>query len=57
MKGNAPVSSRENEILSVELPNIVELEIVDCEPAVRGDTAQSATRMQREQMCHPRTTY
>ncbi len=38
------IQSWENEILSVELPNIVELEIVDCEPAVRGDTAQSATK-------------
>ncbi|HHW93178.1 MAG TPA: elongation factor P [Clostridiaceae bacterium] len=38
------IQSWESEILSVELPNIVELEIVDCEPAVRGDTAQSATK-------------
>ena len=38
------IQSWENEILSVELPNIVELEIVDCDPAVRGDTAQSATK-------------
>ncbi len=38
------VQSWENEILNVELPNVVELEIVDCEPAVRGDTAQSATK-------------
>jgi elongation factor P len=41
---SARIQSWENEILSVELPNIVELEIVDCEPAVRGDTAQSATK-------------
>ncbi|HNZ63242.1 MAG TPA: elongation factor P [Bacillota bacterium] len=38
------VQSWENIILNVELPNVVELEIIDCEPAVRGDTAQSATK-------------
>lgn len=34
----------DGEVLSVELPYFVELEIVECEPAVRGDTAQNATK-------------
>lgn len=34
----------ENEILKVVLPSKVELEIVDCEPAVRGDTVNKATK-------------
>ena len=38
------VVSWEGQILEVEMPNTVELEIVECEPAVRGDTAQSATK-------------
>ena len=41
---SARVVSWEGQILEVELPNTVELEIVECEPAVRGDTAQSATK-------------
>jgi len=31
-------------VISVELPNFVELEITECEPGVRGDTAQGATK-------------
>ena len=38
------VLSWEGQILDVELPNVVELEITECEPAVRGDTAQSPTK-------------
>ena len=38
------VVSWEGQILEVEMPNTVELEIIECEPAVRGDTAQSATK-------------
>lgn len=30
--------------IDVELPNFVELEITECEPGVRGDTAQGATK-------------
>ncbi len=30
--------------INVTLPNFVELKIVDCEPGVRGDTAQGATK-------------
>lgn len=30
--------------IDVELPNFVELEITGCEPGVRGDTAQGATK-------------
>ena len=33
-----------NEILGVILPDKVELQIVECEPAVKGDTATSATK-------------
>ncbi len=38
------VISHDGEILSLELPYFVELEIVECEPGVRGDTAQNATK-------------
>lgn len=38
------ISMFENEILGVILPDKVELKIVDCEPAVKGDTATSATK-------------
>ncbi|MDO5734514.1 MAG: elongation factor P [Eubacteriales bacterium] len=38
------VLSHDGEILSIELPYFVELEIVECEPAVRGDTAQNASK-------------
>lgn len=30
--------------ISVTLPNFVELKIVECEPGIRGDTAQGATK-------------
>ncbi len=32
-------------IIGVELPNFIEMEIVDCEPAVKGDTATGASKM------------
>jgi len=32
------------EILGVALPNSVELEIVECEPGIKGDTATNATK-------------
>ena len=38
------VSMFENEVLGVMLPDKVELQIVECEPAVKGDTATSATK-------------
>lgn len=38
------VVSYKGDIIEVELPITVELKIVDCEPAVRGDTAQNATK-------------
>ncbi len=34
----------ETEILGIELPDKVVLEIIECEPAVKGDTAQNATK-------------
>ena len=34
----------DNEVLGVSLPDKVELQIVECEPAVKGDTATSATK-------------
>ena len=33
-----------DKIISVELPNFVELEIVETDPGVRGDTAQGGTK-------------
>ena len=34
----------EGEIMGIELPAKVTLQITDCDPAVRGDTARSATK-------------
>ena len=38
------VSMYENEILGLILPDKVEMELVECEPAVKGDTATSAQK-------------
>jgi len=32
------------EVLGIELPDKITLQIVECEPAVKGDTAQNATK-------------
>ena len=39
------ISMYEGEILGIILPDKVELRIVECEPAVKGDTATSASKM------------
>ncbi|MDD3923496.1 MAG: elongation factor P [Erysipelotrichaceae bacterium] len=41
---NVNITSFEGEILGVILPDKVSLEIVECEPAVKGDTATSAQK-------------
>lgn len=38
------VLSYKGEIFGIEPPIFVELEIIDCEPGVKGDTAQNATK-------------
>lgn len=38
------VTSYEGEILGVSLPDKVALKVVECEPAVKGDTATSASK-------------
>ena len=38
------VMSFNTEVLGIELPDKVALQIVECEPAVQGNTAQSATK-------------
>lgn len=38
------VMSYKGEVFSVELPITVELEITECEPGVKGDTATNATK-------------
>ena len=38
------ITMYENEILGLILPDKVELQLVECEPAVKGDTATSATK-------------
>ena len=38
------ITRYEGEILGVSLPNSVELEIVECEPGIKGDTATNATK-------------
>ena len=46
MKANemVNVTMYDNEVLGVSLPDKVELQIVECEEAVKGDTATSATK-------------
>ncbi|MDO5015717.1 MAG: elongation factor P [Eubacteriales bacterium] len=46
LKENMPVKvlSYQGEIISVEIPNFVELEVTECEPGVKGDTATNATK-------------
>jgi elongation factor P len=39
--------TRDGTIISVELPQHVELEVVETEPGVKGDTAQGATKPAR----------
>ena len=41
---NVNISMYEGEVLGVILPDKVELQIVEAEPAVKGDTATSATK-------------
>ena len=41
---NVNISMFESEILGVILPDKVALQIVECEPAVKGDTATSASK-------------
>lgn len=41
---NVTISMFENEVLGVILPDKVTLQIVECEPAVKGDTATSASK-------------
>ncbi|MDD6468051.1 MAG: elongation factor P [Erysipelotrichaceae bacterium] len=41
---NVMISMYEGEILGVILPDKVALQVVECEPAVKGDTATSATK-------------
>jgi len=44
---NIQVLMYENEIMGIELPNFVEMEVVETEPGVKGDTATGATKMAR----------
>ena len=41
---NVTISMFESEVLGVILPDKVTLQIVECEPAVKGDTATSASK-------------
>lgn len=41
---NIDITRYEGEILGVSLPNSVELEVVECEPGIKGDTATNATK-------------
>jgi len=46
MKENAEANGRfsDEELISVELPSAVELEVTETEPGIRGDTAKSGTK-------------
>ena len=41
---NVNISMFEGEILGIILPDKVSLRVVECEPAVKGDTATSASK-------------
>ncbi|MCF6137863.1 elongation factor P [Pseudalkalibacillus berkeleyi] len=41
---NVQVQMYESEILGVELPNTVELEVTETEPGIKGDTASGGTK-------------
>ena len=41
---NISLQTFKGTILGVDLPNAVELEVVECDPGVRGDTATGATK-------------
>ena len=47
LKENMDISLQtfKGSIIGVDLPNSVELEVVECDPGVRGDTATGATKM------------
>ncbi len=49
LKENMPCEGlvHDDRVISVELPNFVELEVVETEPGVRGDTAQGGTKPAR----------
>ncbi|MDR3215301.1 MAG: elongation factor P [Bacilli bacterium] len=38
------ITRYQGEILGIALPNSVELEIIECEPGIKGDTATNATK-------------
>jgi len=42
---NIQVLMYQSEIMGVEMPNFVELEVVETEPGVKGDTATGATKL------------
>ena len=42
----------EGRAISIELPNHVVLEVVECDPAVKGDTVQGATKPAKMQTGH-----
>lgn len=39
------LQSFKGNIIGITLPNSVNLEVVECEPSVKGDTATGATKM------------
>lgn len=41
---NVQISSYQGEIIGIQLPNNVELKVVETEPGVKGNTAQGATK-------------
>jgi len=49
LKENMPCEGlvHDEQVISVDLPNFVELAVVETEPGVRGDTAQGATKPAR----------
>lgn len=41
---NVNISSYQGEILGIQMPNSVELKVIETEPGVKGNTAQGATK-------------
>lgn len=49
---NCSILFYEGKPISIDLPNHVVLEVVECDPAVRGDTVQGATKPAKMQTGH-----
>jgi len=49
---NVNITSYQGEILGIQLPNSVELKVIETEPGVKGNTAQGATKNAKVETGH-----